>query len=101
MFKSIVAKIFPCRPKHLAGFDSIHVPYIRSLSSFTVANAGSVSLSFDGDQRASYLLLDESTPVIRRVEYDVDEELKALAQCGLPNSDWIARTLKEARPQMP
>jgi putative phosphoesterase len=87
--------------KPLAIYAHIHVPYIRSLSSFTVANAGSVSLSFDGDQRASYLLLDESTPVIRRVEYDVDEELKALAQCGLPNSDWIARTLKEARPQMP
>ena len=37
----------------------------------TVANTGSVSLSYDGDRRAAYLLLDDSTPTIRRVEYDV------------------------------
>ena len=51
-----------------------------------VANTGSVSLSYDGDRRASYLLLDESKPAIRRVEYDVDTELKALSGCGLPHS---------------
>jgi hypothetical protein len=67
----------------------------------TVVNTGSVSLSHDGDQRASYLLLDDSTPVIRRVEYDVDAELKALADCGLPHADWIARILESARPVMP
>ena len=39
-----------------------------------VANTGSVSLSYDGDRRAAYLLLDESKAAIRRVEYDVDRE---------------------------
>ena len=67
----------------------------------TVANTGSVSLSYDGDRRAAYLLLDESKPSIRRVEYDVDRELKALAGCGLPHSDWIAKILASASPQMP
>jgi len=51
-----------------------------------VANTGSVSLSYDGDLRASYLLLDESEPVIRRVEYDIDEELKAVSGCGFPHA---------------
>jgi diadenosine tetraphosphatase ApaH/serine/threonine PP2A family protein phosphatase len=66
-----------------------------------VANSGSVSLSYDGDPRASYLLLHESTPTIRRVEYSVDKELKALSQCGLPHADWIAKILSTASPQMP
>jgi diadenosine tetraphosphatase ApaH/serine/threonine PP2A family protein phosphatase len=67
----------------------------------TVVNTGSVSLSYDGDRRAAYLLLDDSTPAIRRVEYEVDRELKALAGCGLPHADWIAKCLASASPQMP
>jgi len=35
------------------------------------------------------------------VEYDLDRELKALSVCGLPHSDWIAKTLSSASPQMP
>jgi hypothetical protein len=66
-----------------------------------VANTGSVSLSYDGDRRSAYLLLDELEPVIRRVEYDVDKELKALSESGLPHADWIARTIAAGRPQMP
>ncbi len=73
----------------------------RGFAELIVANTGSVSLSYDGDPRASYLLLDGSTPEIRRVEYDVDQEIKALSTCGLPHSDWIARSLQAAGPQMP
>ena len=36
-----------------------------------------------GDRRSAYLLLDEGKPAIRRVEYDMDRELKALSNCGL------------------
>jgi hypothetical protein len=46
-------------------------------------------------------LLDDFKPAIRRVEYDVDRELKALAGCGLPHTDWIAKSLESASPQMP
>jgi diadenosine tetraphosphatase ApaH/serine/threonine PP2A family protein phosphatase len=66
-----------------------------------VANSGSVSLSYDGDRRAAYLLLNESKPAIRRVEYDVDRELKALSGSGLPHADWVAKILDSACPQMP
>jgi predicted phosphodiesterase len=85
----------------VAIYGHIHRSYVRSVSNMLVVNTGSVSLSYDGDRRAAYLLLDDSTPTIRRVEYDVDEELKALSQCGLPHSEWIARTLASGRPQMP
>ena len=70
----------------VAVYGHIHRSYVRSLSGMTVANTGSVSMSYDGDRRAAYLLLDGSTPTIRRVEYDVDRELGRLpvAVCRTP-----------------
>lgn len=87
-------------------YGHIHRPFIRSVpcpknTEMLVANSGSVGLSYDGDCRAAYLLLDDSEPTIRRVEYDVEKELKALSVSGLPHSDWIARTLRSGSPQMP
>jgi len=79
----------------------IHRSYIRSVAGMIVANTGSVSLSYDGDRRSAYLLLDDGKPAIRRVEYDVDRELEALAASGLPHADWMARILESASPQMP
>jgi len=79
----------------VAVYGHIHRSYIRVASGgLIVANTGSVSLSYDGDRRAAYLLLDDSKPSIRRVEYDVDGEIKALAGCGLPHADWVARILE-------
>jgi predicted phosphodiesterase len=90
----------------IAVYAHIHRPYIRSVTSPQgrerfVANTGSVSLSHDGDRRASYLLLDGSSPTIRRVEYDLEKELNALSSCGLPHVDWIAKSLRAGSPQMP
>jgi predicted phosphodiesterase len=85
----------------VAVYGHIHLPYIRGASQIIVANSGSVGLSYDGDRRAAYLLLDDSRPSIRRVEYDVDKELQARSGCGLPHADWIARILVSAAPQMP
>ena len=85
----------------VAIYGHVHCPYIRSVSAMTVANTGSVGLSYDGDRRAAYLLLDESKPAIRRIEYDVDRELKALAGCGLPHASWVASILDSASSQMP
>jgi predicted phosphodiesterase len=85
----------------IAVYAHIHRPYIRNVSGMIVANTGSVSLSYDGDRRAAYLLLDGSTPTIRRVEYDLDKELRILSGCGLPHAEWIARMLDSASAQMP
>jgi predicted phosphodiesterase len=87
-------------------YGHIHRPFIRSGRAprggeMLVANTGSVSLSYDGDRRASYLLVDDSKPTIRRVEYDLERELMALSACGLPHADWLARTLRSGSPQMP
>jgi len=85
----------------MAIYGHIHHSYIRMLSGMIVANTGSVSMSYDGDPRASYLLLDESMPSVRRVEYDVESEIQALVRSRFPHSDWVARMLRSARPQMP
>src|SRR5258708_6815756 len=81
----------------------IHRPSIRTFAGQprTLINTGSVGLSYDGDPRASYLIIEGSTPSIRRVEYDVDKELRALAACGLPGAEWTARMLRTSSPQMP
>jgi predicted phosphodiesterase len=85
----------------IAIYAHIHRSFVRSVSKLTVVNTGSVSLSYDGDRRAAYLLLDDFKPSIRRVAYDVDRELRALATCSFPHSDWTARMLDTASPQMP
>lgn len=76
-----------------AVYGHIHWPYIRRLRGMTVANTGSVSQSYDGDTRASYLVLDGENAAIRRVEYDVEGEARELLQSGLPQADWMARIL--------
>ncbi len=85
----------------IAIYAHIHRSFTRSVNGMIVANTGSVSLSYDGDPHASYLLLHDAKPEIRRVEYDLDRELKALAASNLPHADWLAKTLTTATPQMP
>jgi predicted phosphodiesterase len=87
----------------VVAFGHTHRPSIRSIAGRPglLINTGSVGLSYDGDPRASYLILEESTPAIRRVEYNIDKELKALASCGLPGADWTAKMLHTSSPQLP
>jgi putative phosphoesterase len=85
-------------------YGHIHRAYIRSVGGLTVANSGSVSLSYDGDRRAAYLVLDDELSddkraEIRRVEYDVEREVQALADFAMPHADWLAGTLRSGRPQ--
>jgi hypothetical protein len=60
----------------------------------TIANTGSVSLSYDGDPRASYLLLDETKATLRRVEYDLQREAKDLLLSGLPHAEWVCQMFR-------
>jgi putative phosphoesterase len=83
-------------------FGHTHRPFVRKTARIeSVINMGSVGLPYDGDARASYLLLDGTEPQIRRVEYDVKRELTALSQCGLPGTEWTAKMLRTCSPQLP
>ena len=70
----------------------IHRPFIRKAGNITVCNTGSVGSPYDGDPRASYLLIDDEQPVIRRVEYDVEKEAGRLLRSDYPLKEWIAET---------
>ena len=85
----------------VVAYGHIHRSFIRNVGGMIVVNTGSVSLSYDGDPRAAYLLLDDAKPVIRRVEYAVDRERKALSDCGMPQARWIANMLASGSFQMP
>jgi predicted phosphodiesterase len=74
-------------------YGHIHRPYTRRVGEMTVANTGSVSQSYDGDRRASYLVIDGERVSIRRVEYDVESEAKELLRSGLPHAAWMAKIL--------
>jgi putative phosphoesterase len=78
-------------------YGHIHRPYIRRLPGMKVANTGSVSQSYDGDRRASYMVIDGEGITIRRVEYDVESEAKELLRSGLPHADWLSRILLAGR----
>jgi predicted phosphodiesterase len=78
-------------------YGHIHRPFLRRLQGMTVANTGSVSQSYDGDTRASYLVIEGESITIRRVEYDVESEAKELLRSGLPHADWMARILLAGR----
>ncbi len=82
-------------------YGHIHRPYVRTIDRLTVANTGSVSLSYDGDQRASYLLVDHAQVSIRRIEYDWEDEAFDLERSGLPHAGWLGRMLRSGRYQPP
>ena len=98
-----VAAMYGVLARRLVVYGHVHRPSVREIAEprMTLVNAGSVGLPYDGDPRAAYLLLDEGRPEIRRVAYDVERELRALAGCGLPGAEWTARMLRTSSAQMP
>jgi putative phosphoesterase len=96
-----LASAFRALERPVAVYAHIHRPFVRRLSGLVVANSGSVGLPYDGDRRAAYLLIDGTAPTIRRVEYDVEAEMRTLSGCGLAHSAWVAGLLDGAAFRMP
>lgn len=82
-------------------YGHIHRPYVRTLPSMVVVNSGSVSLSYDGDPRAAYAVIDGKQITIRRVEYDVERDSRALVASKCPDAQWIADILRKGIPLPP
>jgi putative phosphoesterase len=78
-------------------YGHVHQPFVRQLAGFVVANSGSVGLPYDGDPRASYLVIDDGRRTIRRVAYDVEAEIKEIASKGYPHVAWISAMLRQGR----
>jgi predicted phosphodiesterase len=73
-----------------AVYCHIHRPYVRQLERFTVANSGSAGNPFDGDPRAAYLLIENDSRRIVRVDYDIEREVEKLLGSGYPDTRRIA-----------
>jgi putative phosphoesterase len=78
-------------------YGHIHRPFVHQLGELTVANAGSVGLPWDGDPRASYLLIDDDRADVIRVEYAIEAEVAALCASDYPDADRIAEMLRLGR----
>ena len=74
---------------------------MRTIDTVTIANTGSVSLSYDGDRRASYALVEHEQVSIRRVEYDWEREAIDVEHSFLPRADWLCRILRSGRYEPP
>lgn len=78
-------------------YGHIHVPFVRRLPQLMVVNSGAVSLTFDGDPRASSAIIDGNEVEIRRVAYDVEEEIDLLARSTDPLRASTIATLRAGR----
>ncbi|HWI62636.1 MAG TPA: metallophosphoesterase family protein [Symbiobacteriaceae bacterium] len=73
---------------NLVLFGHMHHPFVRSAQGFTIVNAGSVGLSFDGDNRASYVIIDVTKTdlaiQVRRVSYDLEAAIQVARSRCMP-----------------
>lgn len=60
-----------------------HVPYALRVNGTTVLNPGSVGLQRDGDPRASYAVVEDGRVELKRVAYDVEATVRAVAASPL------------------
>lgn len=77
--------------KRLEGIDAdyvcvghTHVQFVLQVGATMVVNPGSVGLPRDGDPRVAYALITDDGPVLKRVEYPVDEAVTAVHRSNLP-----------------
>jgi putative phosphoesterase len=61
-----------------------HHPFVRTVGATTVVNPGSVGQPKHGDPRAAYALWEDGRVTLRRVEYPVEETVRALRALPLP-----------------
>jgi predicted phosphodiesterase len=85
---------------NLVLFGHMHHAFVRSAMGFTVVNTGSVGLSFDGDNRASYAIIDidghDTAIQLRRVAYDVEAAIQVARSHAMPDVDVFAYALRHA-----
>jgi putative phosphoesterase len=85
-----LAEVYAPLGAELSVYGHIHRPFVRRLDSLVVANSGSVGMPWDGDVRASYLLIDDADATLIRVAYDCQAEAEAIRRSGYPDAARLA-----------
>ena len=62
-----------------------HDQYILHVGKTTVINPGSVGLPRDGDPRAAYAVITDEGPLLKRVEYPIEETIASIDAAPLPD----------------
>lgn len=77
-----------------------HFPMIRRVGNQTVINPGSVGQPRDGDPRASYAVIEDGVPELRRAAYDIDRTVHDLRALPLSPAivDPLVAILKAGKP---
>jgi putative phosphoesterase len=63
-----------------------HTQYILHVGKTTVINPGSVGLPRDGDPRAAYAIITDEGPVLKRIEYPIEESVASVEAAPLPEN---------------
>jgi len=67
------------------------------VSETVIANAGSAGMPWDGDNRASYLLLDDGLIEVVRVDYDIEAEARELLARAHPDAQRLIEMRRRGR----
>ena len=78
-------------------YGHIHRPFVRRVAEMWVANSGSAGMSYDGDPRASYALVDGDDVRIRRVTFDIERDIADLNAAKYPFAPWLAEVRRNGR----
>ena len=78
-------------------YGHIHRPFTRAVRAMAIANAGSAGMPWDGDNRASYLLVDDGQPEIVRVAYDIEVEARELLARAHPDAERLIEMRRRGR----
>ena len=85
-----IDQILQQTPEDIFIYGHTHFPYVKFLRSKYIINAGSVGRPKDGDNRASYILLniqnDQLQTEIRRVTYNIGKVISDIEKNGLDAS---------------
>jgi predicted phosphodiesterase len=78
-------------------YGHIHRSFTRAVGDLVVANAGSAGMPWDGDARASYLLVEDDRVDVIRVDYDIDAEAREFRSRAHPDSERLVEMRRVGR----
>jgi putative phosphoesterase len=81
-------------------FGHVHHAFVRQGNGRLVVNSGSIGTPFDGDNRASYAIVDidkgDIAVQLRRVSYDIEKSIRIAKERSMPNVQLFEYALRYA-----
>jgi predicted phosphodiesterase len=97
---AVVSRMFSEASAAAVAFGHIHTAFVLEAPDGLLVNCGSVGLPFDGDWRASFVMLERAgsrwTAAIHRIAYDRDAAISAAHESGNPESQRWTNRLRSA-----